>query len=67
MKYKQNLKVVNNMVYSYGSIVAKIEGKELLVGKQFVKFSPTTSKHINHVASELRLKKTIVYLHDILN
>jgi len=57
-RYKQNLKVVNNNVYSYDTLVAKIKGNKLYKVKWNVKgmtTSPTTSKHINYVANELNL------------
>ena len=66
-RYKQNLKVVNNKVYSYETLVAKIKGDKIykVNWKVWVKgdildkeitTSPTTSKHINYVAQELNLK-----------
>ena len=58
-KYKQNLRVENNKVYSYNTLVAKIQGNTLKkvdwnVGGRTT--SPTTSKHINYVARELNLE-----------
>ena len=66
-RYKQNLKVVNNKVYSYDTLVAKIKGDTIykVNWKVWVKgdildkeitTSPTTSKHINYVAQELNLE-----------
>lgn len=66
-RYKQNLKVVNNKVYSYDTLVAKIKGDTIkkVKWKVWVKgdildkeitTSPTTSKHINYVAQELNLE-----------
>ena len=52
-KYKQNLTIVGNSVYSYTTEVAEIKGDELHV---FGYFSQTTSKHINYVAREFGLK-----------
>tara|TARA_R110002096_G_scaffold253077_1_gene445968 strand:+ start:232 stop:420 length:189 start_codon:yes stop_codon:yes gene_type:complete len=57
-KYKQNLRVENNKVYSYNTHVATISGAYLNkedwnVGGRTT--SPTTSKHINYVAKELNL------------
>jgi len=52
-KYKQNLRVVNNNVYSYNTLVAEIIGNELHKVAWRVNgmsTSPTTSKHINYVA-----------------
>ncbi len=66
-RYKQNLKVIDNKVYSYETLVAKINGDKIqkVKWKVWVKgdildkeitTSPTTSKHINYVANELNLK-----------
>ena len=64
-KYKQNLKVLNNYIYSYNTKigyinhlkkeVTKIQFKVLYKGK-IITTSPTSSKHINYVASELNYK-----------
>ena len=51
-KYKQNLKIQGNDVWSYSTIVAKIDGNNLL---QLGYWSMTTQKHINYVALELNL------------
>ena len=51
-KYKQNLKIINNDVWSYSTIVAIIEQPNL---KQLGYWSRTTQKHINYVAKELDL------------
>ena len=51
-KYKQNLRIVGNDVWSYSTIVAKIDGNDLL---QLGYWSMTTQKHINYVADELDL------------
>tara|TARA_R100000353_G_scaffold138978_1_gene98912 strand:- start:92 stop:286 length:195 start_codon:yes stop_codon:yes gene_type:complete len=51
-KYKQNLKVDDFYVYSYGTKVAKIDR----LNKEVIKlgwWSVTTSKHINYVAKAL--------------
>ena len=66
-RYKQNLKVIDNKVYSYDTLVAKIKGDTIykVNWKVWVKgdildkeitTSPTTSKHINYVAQELNLE-----------
>jgi len=58
-RYKQNLKVIDDKVYSYETLVAKIKGDQIYKVKWNVKgmtTSPTTSKHINYVAKELNLK-----------
>ncbi len=66
-RYKQNLKVIDNKVYSYDTLVAKIKGDQIYKVNWKVKIerdkldkyittSPTTSKHINYVAQELNLK-----------
>ena len=52
-KYKQNLAIQGNNVWSYSTIVAKIEGNDLL---QLGYWSQTTQKHINYVARELNLE-----------
>ena len=54
-RYKQNLEVVGNKVYSYNTLVAEInsEAGEL---KQLGYWSVTTQKHINYVSRELGLK-----------
>lgn len=55
MKYKQNLKVIGNNVYSYKTHVATIDptnGTLTVLGY----WSKTTSKHVNHVADELNLE-----------
>ena len=47
MRYKQNLKVEADKVYSYNTHVATIEGTQLI---QLGWWSVTTQKHINYVA-----------------
>lgn len=54
MKYKQNLRIEGNKVWSYTTHVATIDGNNLIV---LGYWSHTTSKHINHVADELGLTK----------
>ena len=51
-KYKQNLRIQGNDVWSYSTIVAKIDGNDLL---QLGYWSMTTQKHINYVANQLGL------------
>ena len=53
MKYKKNLKVIENHVYSYDTHVATINNQQLI---QHGWWSQTTQKHINHVADFLELK-----------
>ena len=58
-KYKMNLRVNGNEVYSYNTLVAEIIGDELHKVAWRVNgmtSSPTTSKHVNYVANELNLK-----------
>ena len=58
-RYKQNLKVIGNSVYSYDTLVAEIVGNKLYKVKWRVNgmsASRTTTKHINYVAKELNLK-----------
>jgi len=60
-RYRQNLKVAGDEIYSYKTLVAKIDHfMEYVVlvpwevgGRTS---SPTTSKHINYVARELGYK-----------
>ena len=51
-KYKQNLRILGNEVWSYSTHVATIENNDLL---QLGYWSQTTQKHINYVADELDL------------
>jgi hypothetical protein len=57
-RYKQNLRIVGNDVYSYDTHVAEIVGNKLYKLKWRVhgmSSSVTTTKHINYVARELDL------------
>ena len=54
-KYKQNLKRVGRDIYSYDTLVARINRGETHL-TQLGWWSVTTQKHINYVASELNLK-----------
>jgi hypothetical protein len=51
-RYKQNLHIKDNNVYSYNTNVATIVNDKLIV---LGWWSVTTSKHINYVARELDL------------
>lgn len=51
-KYKQNLRIEGEKVFSYSTNVARIEGENLI---QLGYWSMTTQKHINYVANELNL------------
>ena len=51
-KYKQNLTIHGNKVWSYNTHVATIEANDLI---QLGYWSQTTQKHINYVADELDL------------
>ena len=51
-RYKQNLRIIGNDVYSYCTHVATIEHPNLI---QHGWWSVTTQKHINYVARELGL------------
>jgi|TARA_R100001460_G_scaffold90485_3_gene132133 hypothetical protein len=51
-KYKQNLTIHGNKVWSYTTHVATINGNKL---QQLGYWSQTTQKHINYVAKELNL------------
>jgi len=51
-KYKQNLSIIGNQVWSYSTHVATIADDKLF---QLGYWSQTTQKHINYVAEELDL------------
>ena len=51
-KYKQNLRIQGQNVWSYSTIVARIDGNDL---NQLGWWSKTTQKHINYVADYLDL------------
>jgi len=51
-RYKQNLSIRGNEVWSYNTHVAMIAGDKLL---QLGYWSMTTQKHINYVADQLDL------------
>lgn len=51
-KYKQNLTILGNEVWSYSTHVATIENNDLI---QLGYWSQTTQKHINYVSDELDL------------
>lgn len=51
-RYKQNLRMDGDNVWSYSTIVAKRDGSTL---RQLGWWSVTTQKHINFVARELGL------------
>jgi len=51
-RYKDNLKMVGNDVWSYSTIVARRDGDTL---KVLGWWSRTTTKHVNYVANELGL------------
>ena len=62
MKYKKNLKIMNNYIYSYNTKIGYINHDKKEVVKIQYKFivngeikttSPTTSKHFNYIAKEL--------------
>ncbi len=52
-KYKQNLRLDGDKVYSYNTHVATIKPHEV---HQLGYWSQTTQKHINYVAKELNRK-----------
>ena len=54
-KYKQNLRIQGNQVWSYTTHVATIDGNKL---HQLGWWSVTTQKHINYVARHLDLVLT---------
>ena len=51
-KYKQNLRIEGNEVWSYSTVVARIQENNLY---QLGYWSVTTQKHINYAAKELGL------------
>ena len=51
-KYKQNLRIIGDDVYSYSTHVATIHQDNLI---QHGWWSVTTQKHINYVAKEYNL------------
>ena len=59
-RYKQNLKMIGNDIYSYDTHVAEIKDCKLYKLKWYVggvgSASRTTTKHINYVAQELNLE-----------
>ncbi len=59
-RYKQNLKIIGNDVYSYDTHVAEIKDNKLYRMNWHVpgvgSYSVTTTKHINYVANELNLE-----------
>jgi len=58
-KYKQNLKIIDNKVWSYSTVVAMIDENDLIQYRntkdKLGKWSQTTQKHINYVADYLDL------------
>ena len=54
-RYKQNLRIQGNQVWSYTTHVATIDGNKL---HQLGWWSVTTQKHINYVARHLDLVLT---------
>jgi len=59
-RYKQNLKMIGNDIYSYNTHVAEIKDNKLHLVNWYVpgvgSHSPTTSKHINYVVQQLNLE-----------
>ncbi|CAB5224280.1 hypothetical protein UFOVP386_42 [uncultured Caudovirales phage] len=54
-RYKQNLKIVDDMIISYSTHVANIDHeKGIILQKKW--YSATTQKHINYVAREFNYK-----------
>jgi|TARA_R110001606_G_scaffold271017_3_gene419582 hypothetical protein len=52
-KYRTNLVLHDDKIYSYSTCVAIIDGKYL---KQLGNWSRTTQKHINYAAEQLNLE-----------
>lgn len=59
-RYKQNLKVDNNFIYSYNTKVAEINHLHKWVSVEKY-YSPTISRHINYVAREYGYKVIKIY------
>ena len=59
-RYKQNLKMIGNDIYSYDTHVAEIIDNKIHLIRWSVpgvgSYSVTTAKHINYVANELNLE-----------
>jgi len=54
-KYTKNLKIELDSIYSYNTLVAKIDFEnKVIIPSSY--YSATTSKHINYVAKELNFK-----------
>ena len=58
MKYKENLNIIENKVFSYKTHVATIENKYLI---QLGKWTRTTQKHINYVG---KIKGLMLKMHE---
>lgn len=56
-RYKQNLKVIENKIFSYSTHVGTIDHKKQTV-KVLGWWSQTTSKHINYVTNLLNYSQT---------
>ncbi len=52
-RYRQNLRVEDNKVYSYNTHVATIENSRL-IRHGTTRWSKTTTKHMNYVEKELK-------------
>ena len=59
-RYKQNLTIIDEQVYSYDTLVGEIIGDKLVCLNWTVKAgfskSRTTTKHLNYVATSLGLR-----------
>ncbi len=68
-KYKQNLKVVGNYIYSYDTRVAWIDrySETVYIAPAYYKHSRTTSRHINYVANELGYPTKVYYYNELPN
>lgn len=56
-KYRENLQVIDDKVYSYDTHVATIDRGELKIHGWW---SVTTSEHVNYVAEQLGLRKVFI-------
>jgi len=59
-KIANNLHLIGNNVMSYTTHVATIEGDKLLVPAKWMKYSRTTTKHINLIVREQKLTIVII-------
>jgi len=59
-RYKENLRIHGDFVYSFDTKVARVVNRKLLVLKQYAKYSASTTRHIGYVCREFNLEKEVV-------